>query len=172
MADKTPTFLSRLLGTWELLSFVAINVDDPKDITYPMGEACKGQIMYSEDGYMAAVLQWGYVESYQTDWFHASMEEFANAGRKTMAYCGPFYLNEQPGDHQRVFHHAEISIPPNWNDTIQLRLAQMTEEGGETILTLGPECPMQQDGVSRVLRLRWHKLPRNESTKAPDEHVL
>ncbi|EXJ78498.1 hypothetical protein A1O1_08899 [Capronia coronata CBS 617.96] len=163
------SFYSRLLGTWELLSFTAANIDNREDVTYPMGSACKGQIMYSEDGYMAAVLQWGYVEPYKTDWIRATTEEFADAGRRTMAYSGPFYLDEQSRDSQEILHHAKISIPPNWVDTVQLRQAEMTEEHGETILTLGPKFPMEHDGMKRILRLRWRKCPRNDTRKAPAE---
>ncbi|EXJ84245.1 hypothetical protein A1O3_04912 [Capronia epimyces CBS 606.96] len=160
-----PSFLSRLLGTWELLSFTAADIDDADDIVYPMGQACKGQIMYSHDGYMAAVLQWNYVQPYQTDWLRATAQEFANAGKKTMAYSGPFYLDEQPGNRQTLLHHAKISIPPNWVDTFQLRVAKMTEENGQLILTLGPESPIEVNGIERIFRLRWRKCPRNDTRR-------
>lgn len=163
------SFLSRLLGTWELLSFEAVNIDNASDIFHPMGPACKGQITYNEDGYVAAVLQWAHVMPYKTDWLRATTEEFADAGKKTMAYSGPFYLEEQPGDRQKVLHHAKISIPPNWVDTVQLRLAEMSEEDGKVVLTLGPESPIEHSGAKWILRLKWRKCPRNETSKTPVE---
>lgn len=49
-----PSFLSQVLGTWELLSYTAVNVVNTEDIFYPMGKECKGHIMYTEDGYVSS----------------------------------------------------------------------------------------------------------------------
>lgn len=166
------SFSSQLLGTWELLSYRATNIKDPDDVIHPMGRACKGQIMYSEDGYMAAVLQWGDVEPYDAGWTQGTTRELANAGKKTMAYCGPFHLVQQPGKNPILLHHAKISLPPNWIDTIQLRLAEKTERDGRDILTLGPEELLEHKGVKRVVRLEWRKMLDNDTSKLPRQVKL
>ncbi|KAK4946794.1 hypothetical protein LTR10_014296 [Elasticomyces elasticus] len=167
-----PSFLSRVLGAWELLTYTATNIEDDNDVLYPMGEQCKGQIVYTHDGYMTAVLQWGDVEPYERGPTRGTTRELANAGKKTMSYCGPFYLDEQPGNKQKIIHHAKIALPPNWISTLQLRLAEMTEEDGQVFLTLGPEALLEHKGVKRDVRLKWRKLPPNDTSKVPREVKL
>lgn len=167
-----PSFLSRIHGAWELLSYTATNVEDDSDIIHPMGEQCKGQIVYSANGYMAAVLQWGDIEAYEDDRARGTTRELANAGKKTISYSGPFYLDEQPGNKQKILHHAKVSLPPNWINTIQLRLAEMTEQDGQLFLTLGPEALLEHKNVKRVVRLKWRRLPKNDTSKAPREAKL
>ncbi|KAK5200131.1 hypothetical protein LTR99_004927 [Exophiala xenobiotica] len=165
-----PSFLSQVLGTWDLLSYTAVNVVNTEDIFYPMGKECKGQIMYTEDGYMAAILQWNAVEPYEPDWTQGTTRELANAAKKTLAYCGPFYLDERPGNKQTLLHHAKISLPPNWINTIQLREAELTAaENGQLFLTLGPRECLVHKGVQRIVRLKWRKLPHNQTSNLPEE---
>ncbi len=89
-----PSLRSRIIGTWELVSYVGINIEDPEDVIYPMGKESKGQIIYSNDGYMAALLQWGDLKSFDKGWNNGTTEEWASAAKKTMAYAGPYYLDE------------------------------------------------------------------------------
>jgi hypothetical protein len=85
-----------------------------------------------------------------------------------MAYCGPFYLEEVPGDKQRLFHHMSLAQPPNWLGDTQLRVAEMRDEGAEGLfLTLGPESNIQDRGVERVVRLRWKKVAENSGARMP-----
>ncbi len=164
-----PSFLTQLVGNWDLVSYTATNIEDDQDVVYPMGKTGKGRIMYTADGYMAALLQCDDVMPYKADWMHGTMSELADAAEKTMSYCGPFYLEERPGNRQKILHHAKISLPPNWLNTFQLRLAEMTREGGQLFLTLGPQEPMEMEGVKRTLRLRWRKAARNEPSNVPPE---
>ncbi|KAI1611081.1 Lipocalin-like domain-containing protein [Exophiala viscosa] len=167
-----PSFLSRVLGAWELLTYTATNVEDGNDVIYPMGENCKGQIVYTNDGYMAALLQWGDVEPYKDGSKRGTTQELADAAKKTMSYCGPFHLDEQPGNKQKIIHHAKIALPPNYINTLQLRVAEMTEDDGQLFLTLGPEGLTEDKGVKRIVRLKWRKLPQNDTSKAPRDGKL
>src|ERR1700744_1777907 len=103
---EKPSFRSRIVGTWDLVHYVAINPEDPDDIVYPMGKEAKGQIMYTNDGYMAALLQDGDVKPFEQGWKHGNTEELADAAKKTMAYAGPFYLDEETCEPQKIVHHA------------------------------------------------------------------
>ena len=161
------SFRSQIIGTWELVSYKAFNQDNPEDIVYPMGKAARGQIMYSQDGYMAAVLQDESVEPYERDWTRGTTRELANVAKQTNAYCGPFSLDEQPGNKQKVIHHAQIAVPPNWAGTSQLRLAEMIDEDGEKFLILGPEWALEVKGIKRILKLKWRKRPVNDITQPP-----
>ncbi|KIW86309.1 hypothetical protein Z517_01705 [Fonsecaea pedrosoi CBS 271.37] len=162
-----PSFRSRVIGTWGLVSYVAINLEDPQDIVYPMGKECKGQIMYSKDGYMAALLQEADLESFDHDWKDGTTQELANAAKKTIAYCGPFYLDEEHSKQQKIVHHAQISVHPNWINTLQIRCADMFEEDGRDYIMLGPESPTEWQGVKRLLRLKWRKLTQNDAAQPP-----
>lgn len=167
LIENTASFRSRLTGTWGLLRYSAINTEDREDVTYPMGNKCKGLLFYSHDGYMAALIQWPDVEPYKVKWTQGTTSELANAAQKSMMYSGRYYLDEQPGNLQKVLHHPLVSIPPNWIETIQLRVAEMTEGGGKTFLTLGPEQPVDDIGTKRFHRLEWQKLERNDATRPP-----
>jgi hypothetical protein len=162
-----PSFRSRIIGTWDLVFYIAINPEDPDDVVYPMGQDAKGQIMYSNDGYMAALLQEGGLKPFEHDWKHGTVEELADAAKKTMAYGGPFYLDEEPGRPQTIVHHAQISMHPNLINTLQVRLADLRQEDGHDYIMLGPESPIEWEGTERVLCLKWRKRPQNNATQPP-----
>ncbi|OCT45173.1 hypothetical protein CLCR_06345 [Cladophialophora carrionii] len=163
------SFRSRIIGTWDLVYYIAINPEDPDDIVYPMGNDAKGQIMYSSDGYMAALLQEGNLKPFEHHWKHGNTEELATAAKKTMAYGGPFYLDEDPGKPQTIVHHAQISMHPNLINTLQVRRAELIQEDGREGLILGPESPSEWEGTQRLLRLKWRKRSQNNATKPPHD---
>ncbi|EXJ55927.1 hypothetical protein A1O7_08858 [Cladophialophora yegresii CBS 114405] len=168
------SFRSRIIGTWDLVYYIAINAEDPNDVVYPMGKDAKGQIMYTHDGYMAALLQAGDLRPFEHDWNHGTTEELAAAAKKTMAYGGPFYLDEEgprpePGTPRTIIHHAQISMHPNLIDTLQVRRAELFQEDGHEYIMLGPESPTEWEGTRRLLRLKWRKRDQNNATKPPRE---
>lgn len=122
---------------------------------------------------MSAQLQFPDVPPYAGGPFQGTEKEFAESGRKTMAYAGPFYLEEVPGDKQRLFHHMSLSQPPNWLGDTQLRMAEMRDEGGEGLfLILGPEKNTVDKGVERVVKLRWRKVEDNSGARVPKDVKL
>ena len=166
-------FRTKLVGAWSLVSYSSTNTKDPNDIKYPMKKNAKGMIIYTADGHMSAQLQFPDLPSYSGGPFHGSEKEFAESARKTMAYTGPFYLEEVPGDNQRLFHHMSLSQPPNWLGDTQLRIAEMSDEGKEGfVLTLGPESNTVDKGVERVVKLRWKKVEDNSGAKVPKDVKL
>jgi Lipocalin-like domain len=127
-------------------------------------------IIYSPDGHMSAQLQFPHIPPYSGGAFQGSEGEFAESARKTMAYTGPFYLEEVPGNKQRLYHHMNLSQPPNWLGDTQLRVAEMSDEGEEGLfLTLGPENNTVDGGVNRVVRLRWRKMGDNSTAQVPSK---
>ena len=125
-------------------------------------------IIYTADGHMSAQLQFPDIPPYSGGPFQGSEKEFAYSARKTMAYTGPFYLEEVSGNKQRLFHHMSLSQPPNWLGDTQLRLAEMSDEGNEGLfLILGPEKNTVDRGVERVVKLRWKKMDDNSDAKVP-----
>ncbi|KAJ9604311.1 hypothetical protein H2200_011145 [Cladophialophora chaetospira] len=166
---STPSLRSRIIGTWDLVHYIGTNIENPEDIMYPLGKDARGQIMYSNDGYMSALLQVGDLTPFEKGWNNGTTEEWAIAAQCTMAYAGPFYLDEAPGKPQTIVHHAQISIHPNLIDTLQVRCAEIIQEDGHDYIVLGPELPTDWEGSKRLLRLKWRKRPQNNATRPPPE---
>jgi hypothetical protein len=164
-----PSFRSQIIGTWDLVSYVGININNPEDIIYPLGKEAKGQIMYTNDGYMSALLQQGNLKPFEHDWKHGTIEELASAAKNTMAYGGPYYVEERPGNPQQIVHHVQISMHPNLTNTLQIRCAELFEESGRDYLMLGPQTATEWDGVVRLLRLKWQKRSQNDVPRPPPE---
>ncbi|KIW21449.1 hypothetical protein PV08_02029 [Exophiala spinifera] len=151
--------LSRLLGAWELVSYSASRLDNAADIQYPMGQNCKGQITYTDDGYMSVIIQSDDIDASKSGKADSTMKDTTDDASKTLCYCGPFYFNEKKS---LLLHHAKVGLPLEWHDTIQVRAAEMREIDGNVYLTLGPAEPLEQNGIRRLVRLLWKKLPQNE----------
>lgn len=173
MSSASGPFRSKLIGAWSLVSYSSTNIKDPNDVKYPMKKDARGMIIYTADGHMSAQLQFPDIPPYSGGAFQGSEKEFATSARKTMAYTGPFYLEEVPGNKQLLFHHMSLSQPPNWLGDTQLRLAEMRDEGKEGLfLTLGPETNTVDKGVERVVKLRWRKMGDNSGAKVPKDAKL
>lgn len=168
---KLPLQRSRIIGTWELVRYVGINNDDPEDFIYPMGPNAIGQIMYSSDGYMSVVLQCRHIERFDGRWCEGTNEEYGTVGRKTFAYAGPYYLDENtsPFEHQTIVHNIEFAVHPNLIGFSQVRCAEIEEEDGHEYLTLGPTHLVFMQGAKRICKLRWRKRTENTATHPPPE---
>jgi hypothetical protein len=140
------TVLSRLIGTWQLVSYKAYSAKDPEDFIYPMGKDCKGMLMYSIDGYMGAQMQEpGQANFSSPDLNGGSEAELADSAGRYFGYTGEFYLDES-GDEPILKHKMQLSTFPNWLGNVQRRV--MRFEGD--CLILSPEAPVEIL-VSRLL---------------------
>ncbi len=52
------TLREQLLGAWQLVAW-KVRWEDSDDFTYPFGEKARGLIVYSDNGYMSAVIHAG-----------------------------------------------------------------------------------------------------------------
>jgi len=162
------SFRSKLIGTWECLYWRAININDDTDIAYPYSENVNGNIMYSEDGYMAAMLQRPEVPKYTPGPLKGTPEQYQQAGAKTQSYHGPFYLDEKEDGTVKLFHHMIVSLPTNWIGETQVRWCQMWEEGGRLFMKLGPGYNYTtEDGIERRVEVGWRKREANTRTAPP-----
>lgn len=108
---------------------------------------------------MSVIIQSDDIDACKSDKADDTTRDTADVASKTMCYCGPFYFNEKKSI---LLHHAKIGLPLEWHDTIQVRAAEMKEIDGHVYLTLGPVEPLEQNGIRRLVRLLWKKLPQNE----------
>ncbi len=97
-----------LVGTWKLISVEARYTDG--SIVYPWGRNAIGCLIYCEDGYMSGVIMSANRPRFAAnDLVGGSLEEQAQAARTYLSYCGTYEVH---GD--KVVHHVEASLFPNW----------------------------------------------------------
>ncbi len=97
-----------LVGTWKLVLWENRSADG--QITYPLGKDAEGLIMYGDDGYMfVAIMRARRAPFGAGDLLGGSAEEKARAAETYVSYCGRYDVK---GD--RVVHHVELSLFPNW----------------------------------------------------------
>ena len=156
------SFRDRLIGTWDLISYAAIATADSTDIVYPLGEHAVGRAIFSKDGYVSAYIQARDITPYSGGRYGGSrQDELADAARKSINYTGPFFLDEKPGTmKQRIEYDVQMSLPPNWKHTTEVRLLEMWEEDQEWYLSLGLEEPVTI-GVERVVKVTTRRAKDN-----------
>ena len=129
----------RLVGAWELISYLVHSEQSPSTTLYPLGKDAKGIIMYTPDGYMSAQLQCpGQMSFSAAHPVDGSESELAESARKYVGYTGPFYLDDD-GPEPIVLHHFLVSSFPNWLGDTQRRKVKL--EGDQLIISL--EAPVE-----------------------------
>ena len=137
-----------LIGTWRLISWETRSVDGQK-IGYPFGEDAVGYIMYNEDGYMfVAIMRPNRVKVAAGDLLRGSTEEKVQAADTYVSYCGQY---EFQGD--KVIHHVDLSLFPNWVGVDQERLVEL--RGNRLILSTRP---ILLGGMQQTAHLIWERL--------------
>jgi hypothetical protein len=137
-----------LIGTWRLLSWENRSVEDGQ-LSYPLGKDATGYIMYNDDGYMfVAIMAPNRLRFAADDLLSATKEEEAQAEETYVSYCGRY---EFLGD--RVVHHVEMSLFPNWIGVDQERLVDL----GGSRLTLSTR-PLLLRGIQQTAHLIWERV--------------
>lgn len=139
--------MPELVGTWELVEWTATVGDRQR---HPFGGDVVGRLTYTPDGYMWAALM-------RRDRRPVTAGSIAGATATERAAAAAGYLNyagsyTQDGD--RVMHHVEVSLMPNWVGLDQVR--NITWIGDELELSTDPEAG--RSGEEVVNRLRWRRL--------------
>jgi hypothetical protein len=171
----------RLIGAWELISYVVHSEKSASNALYPLGKNAKGIIMYTPDGYMSAQLQCpgqgNFAGAHPID---GSESELAESARKFVGYTGPFYLDDS-GPEPILLHHFVVSSFPNWLGDTQERIAKF--EGDHLILTTrspvelkvrypslissNPAINMRQGERWNPI-LTWRRMANNQASRPPD----
>lgn len=109
MNAMTSKVKERLLGAWTLVEWSEQRSGGSK--AYPLGEDAIGQIVYTEDGHVAAQLARPARRSFPSaDWREAEEEDAARAFKEYFGYFGTFTIDTES---QVVTHHVEGSWFPN-----------------------------------------------------------
>jgi hypothetical protein len=138
--------MDSLIGAWRLLSFEFRNKDG--QVSYPFGEDAVGYIIYSQDGYVSITIMSANRPKFASgDITGGSSEEKISAVDTFYSYCGRY---EVRGD--RVIHHLEVSLFPNWIGADQERIFEL--EDSKLILS----APLLWGGVEQAARTTWERV--------------
>jgi hypothetical protein len=136
-----------LVGAWQLLSWENRAADG--QITYPMGADALGYLLYTADGrFSVTISRRGRAGFAAGDLLSGTTEEQARAVEGFVAYAGRYSFH---GD--RVIHHVELSLFPNWVGSDQERWVELAEDR----LTLSAS-PLLLAGRQQIPRLVWERV--------------
>ena len=139
-------YLNRLIGTWKLESYELRSTDR---VVFPFGEDPIGYIMYNSDGYMSVTFMRSERKKFvSADLEGGTAEEKVSAHDTYFSYCGRYEVFED-----RILHHIEVSLYPNWIGVKQERLYKFEED--ELMLSTPP---LVIDGKQQTARLVWKKV--------------
>jgi hypothetical protein len=136
-----------LVGAWRLLSWENRAADG--QITYPMGADALGYLLYTADGrFSVTISRRGRAGFAAGDLLSGTTEEQARAVEGFVAYAGRYSFH---GD--RVIHHVELSLFPNWVGSDQERRVELAKDR----LTLSAS-PLLLAGRQQIPRLVWERV--------------
>lgn len=137
---------NRFVGTWRLLSWEARGTTGKA--TYPVGQDATGYISYSSDSYVSVAIMFGERPLFVAgDLLAGNQEERAAAAATYVSYAGPYEVLAD-----RVVHHIEVSLFPNWVGSRQERFFEFTDNR----LTLST-APILAGGIERRHYLVWEQ---------------
>ena len=136
-----------LVGGWRLVSWENRATDG--QVTYPMGIDALGALLYTADGRFSVTISRRGREGFAAgDLLSGTSEEKARAVEGFVAYAGRYSFH---GD--RVIHHVELSLFPNWVGSDQERSVELA--GNRLILSASP---LLLAGKLQVPRLIWERV--------------
>ena len=136
-----------LVGAWRLVSWENQAADG--QVTYPMGTDAIGYVLYAANGRFSVTIsrrdRAGFAAG---DLLSGTTQEKARALEGFVAYAGRYSFY---GD--RIIHHVELSLFPNWVGTDQERWVELAGDR----LTLSAS-PLLLAGKQQVPRLVWERV--------------
>jgi Lipocalin-like domain len=136
-----------LVGAWRLVSWENRAADG--QVTYPMGADALGYLTYTADGRFSVLIsRAGRAGFAAGDLLSGTTQEQARAVQGFVAYAGRYSFH---GD--RVIHHVELSLFPNWVGGDQERWVELA--GERLILSASP---LLLAGKQQVPRLVWERV--------------
>ena len=126
-----------IVGTWTLLG---VEARDPGGrVSWPFGKAPAGQLVYTACGHVSVMLM-GEGRARETE----SVEAKARAFDSFLAYAGRYELLQD-----RVVHHPEVSLVPDWVGQREERFFEM--RGNRLVLRTSPMGGM-------VYEITWERV--------------
>jgi hypothetical protein len=136
-----------LVGTWRLVSWENRGVDG--QVTHPMGANPLGYLVYTPDRHFSVMISRASRPGFHVgDLLGGTIEDKVRAVESFVAYAGRYTVHDD-----RVVHHVELSLFPNWIGSKQERAAELS--GDRLTLSAGP---LLLAGKQQVARLAWHRV--------------
>lgn len=159
----------RIIGAWKLESYIAYPTTEShiQRPTYPMTKNVTGFIMYTPDGYMSAQMLIPGQQSFKRG--EGEEPQWAEAGKRCFAYCGPYYINNEGlGREETLRHTFQVCNLPGWIGDVQIRTHRFEEDG--QVLVLGSQDPTEIKVCNSNL-LRSSCTPSSDQTKQGDKRI-
>lgn len=138
--------LSRLLGTWRLVSVEARGVDGA--VTLPYGREPVGYLTYTAEGRMAVSIMRAPAPRVKSGDLFLGAAEALGAGHAYIGYSGTVAVE---GD--TVVHTLDTCSYPNWVGTVQRRRFQLEADS----LTLTTPL-IDRGGVAAAAVVKWVRV--------------
>jgi len=133
---------NRLVGTWKLISPEIRDAEG--NVSYPYGPDAIGYLTYTENGYMSAVIMAANRPKLADNIQELSTEEKASAAETYISYCGKYEIQAN-----KVIHHVDACLYPNWVGTKQERFFEF--KGEQLLLTSTQQMSNGQKLTSYIL---------------------
>ena len=135
------------IGTWRLVSCELRKPDG--EVSYPFGRDPVGYIMYNPEGYMSVAFMSADRPKFAAgDVMGGTTEEKVAAVDTYLSYCGRYEIQ-----HDKVIHHIEVSLFPNWVGVDQERIYEFKDDK----LSLSTP-PLLVGGSQQTAYLIWERV--------------
>ena len=135
-------------GTWKLVSYEVRRADGK--VTYPWGDSPQGRLMYSEDGHVSVAMMGSDRTAFAARELKlGTPQEKVAAADSYISYAGRYEVV----DGNRVVHHVEVSLFPNWVGKDQVRSFQF--DSNRLMLTTEPD---PSDEKRKTGHLIWERI--------------
>jgi len=120
----------KFIGVWTLVYYKILK-EDGTLFSYPYTKHCKGHIIYSKEGRMSALLMDPSRPTFQVPHtWKGTAEEMKKAFRGYTSYSGKFDVEDN-----KVIHHVDMSLFPNWIGTDLVRTFEFSSDERELLLS-------------------------------------
>ncbi|KAK3116283.1 hypothetical protein LTR53_003535 [Teratosphaeriaceae sp. CCFEE 6253] len=157
-------YRDRIAGVWKTISFEVCDGTGPdkKLVAKPHGDKPLGRVQISPQGYLSAHMarpdRMASPLPSGKSWQEGGDAEVAHVARGSSMYCGYLELFE---DGEGLFWQTrvDVSTDPSRMGGLEVRRAELSEEGGKQYMTLQPKNDMvMEDGTRTRGVLKWEKI--------------
>ena len=144
-----------VVGSWELVSYS--RTQGGRTI-YPFGTDAIGYLQYGAEGRVSATLSRrdrARLTTLPDPYWRADPQQWAEAAASYVAYTGTYAI-----DGDRVEHHVEGALYPNWTGTTLTRYASFVEVDGERLLRLETTPFSAAQPEALISELTWRRWAR------------
>lgn len=143
---------AQLLGSWELVDYHRRQGDA---VIWPFGKDATGFIQYGDDGRMSATLSHRVRPPFAVvpdAYWRGDAQAWGEAAMTYVAYTGTYRI-----DGDRIEHHVEASLYPNWVGSVLTRWVSFEMRDGERLLRLLAAPFIGPDGDEVISELWWRR---------------